>query len=221
MQNGNHLRTTLNPLHLTPDPRPSALQCPRQESNLVYDLRTVACFPAHSEDMLLLASRQGVEPRLAESKSAVLSVTLARCRVARPGIEPGPTASEARAPPCSGGRRSSTLTSHVQKSIPTWNRTRTKTLGKSRAVRYTIGTQEPTTGFAPASNALQERCLTQSSHVGIKHERKESNPVRQLWKLAALPGAHSHIPRVTEGSRTLTFCFTGRRAETATLRTPC
>ena len=79
---------------------------PRQESNLVYDLRTVACFPAHSEDMLLLASRQGVEPRLAESKSAVLSVTLARCRVARPGIEPGPTASEA-------DMRSSTPTGHV------------------------------------------------------------------------------------------------------------
>jgi hypothetical protein len=32
-----------------------------------------------------------------------------------------------------------------------------------------------------------------SSHVGRKHERKESNPVRQVWKLAALPGAHSHI----------------------------
>ena len=29
-----------------------------------------------------------------------------------------------------------------------------------------------------------------SSHVG-KHEREESNPVRQLWRLTALPGAHS------------------------------
>ena len=29
-----------------------------------------------------------------------------------------------------------------------------------------------------------------SSHVG-KHEREESNPVRQFWRLAALPGAHS------------------------------
>lgn len=28
------------------------------------------------------------------------------------------------------------------------------------------------------------------------------------------------IPRVTDGSRTHTSCFTGRRAETATLRTP-
>jgi hypothetical protein len=24
-----------------------------------------------------------------------------------------------------------------------------------------------------------------------KHEREESNPVRQFWRLAALPGAHS------------------------------
>ena len=53
------------------------------------------------------------------------------------------------------------------------------------------GHKEPTTGFAPASTGLQDRRLSQSSHVGNKHERKESNPVRQVWKLAALPGAHS------------------------------
>ena len=29
-----------------------------------------------------------------------------------------------------------------------------------------------------------------SSHVG-KHEREDSNPVRQFWRLLALPGAHS------------------------------
>ena len=54
--------------------------------------------------------------------------------------------------------------------------------------------QEPTTGFAPASTGLQDRRLSQSSHVGKhtqKHEREESNPVRQFWRLAALPGAHS------------------------------
>ena len=28
-------------------------------------------------------------------------------------------------------------------------------------------------------------------HVGIKHECEESNPVRQVWRLPALPGAHS------------------------------
>ena len=51
--------------------------------------------------------------------------------------------------------------------------------------------QEPTTGFAPASTCLQDRRLSQSSHVGNKHEREESNPVRQFWRLTALPGAHS------------------------------
>ena len=30
----------------------TAMKCPRQELNLVYDLRTVACDPAHSEDSL-------------------------------------------------------------------------------------------------------------------------------------------------------------------------
>ena len=55
------------------------------------------------------------------------------CRVARPGIEPGPTASEAV-------MRSSTLTSQVI-STPTWNRTRTRTLGEFDAFRYTIGTK--------------------------------------------------------------------------------
>ena len=56
---------------------------PRQELNLVYDLRTVACDPAHSEETLSvfstpIAPRQGVEPRLAVPKTAVLSITLAR-----------------------------------------------------------------------------------------------------------------------------------------------
>ena len=51
-------------------------------------------------------------------------------------------------------------------STPTWNRTRTKTLGGAYAIHYTIGTQEPTTGFAPASTGLQDRRLANSSHVG-------------------------------------------------------
>ena len=58
----------------------SSVKRPRQELNLVFDLRGVACDPAHSEDSLyagFLAPRRGIEPRLAESKSAVLSGTLA------------------------------------------------------------------------------------------------------------------------------------------------
>ena len=38
-------------------------------------------------------------------------------------------------------------------------------------IRYTIGiqiSQEPTTGFAPASTYLQDRRLSVSGHVGIR-----------------------------------------------------
>ena len=52
--------------------------------------------------------------------------------------------------------------------------------------------QEPTTGFAPASTGLQDRRLSQSSHVGWSSTSARSRKsVRQFWRLAALPGAHS------------------------------
>ncbi len=50
------------------------------------------------------------------------------------------------------------------------------------------------------------------SATSAKHERKDSNPVRQFWRLTTLPGAHSYRKRVSDGSRTRTSCFTGRRA---------
>ena len=82
----------------------------------------------------------------------------------------------------------------IFKSVPTWNRTRTKTLGKSCAVRYTIETC-----------LLKSRRLDSHQHQPVyksgafltratsarKHEREESNPVRQFWRPPALPGAHS------------------------------
>ena len=44
-----------------------------------------------------------------------------------------------------------------------------------------------------------------SSHVG-KHEREELNPVRQFWRLAALPGAHScKRPRPCDRGRFITY----------------
>ena len=51
-------------------------------------------------------------------------------------------------------------------------------------------------------------------HVG-KHEREESNPVRRLWRLPALPGAHSCIgprpcdrgPWRNDYSRSVTFQY--------------
>ena len=146
--------------HLLPS-QPDEHQCPRQELNLVLDLRRVVCESGTPQGRFTSVPRRGVEPRLAVSNTAVL---VRHTRKASPSS-----------------------------TIPTWIRTRARTFGGSDAIRYTIGIQsfkEPTTGFAPASTCLQDRRLSQSSHVG-KHEREESNPVRQLWRLTALPGAHS------------------------------
>lgn len=57
-----------------------SIQCPSQELNLILELRTLACYPAHSQDVscggcrfwLVLVPRQGVEPRLVVSKTTVL-----------------------------------------------------------------------------------------------------------------------------------------------------
>ena len=93
-------------------------KCFRQESNLVFDLRRVACVPAHSENN---------------------SIGTLKYQVTRPGIEPGPGTAR-RVVASEAVMRSSTLTSQIV-STPTWTRTRTKTLGESCAVRYTIGTK--------------------------------------------------------------------------------
>jgi hypothetical protein len=76
--------------------------CPRQESNLVLDLRGVACDPAHSEDMLLCCCRPFSTPPRSRTSSCRFEICRAvrhTCRAyhpaARPGIEPAPTASEA------------------------------------------------------------------------------------------------------------------------------
>ena len=120
------------------------VKCPRQELNLVLDLRRVACVPAHFEDMSFVSTppRSRTPSCSSEDCRAVRHTRRAFLfLVARPGIEPGPTASEAVVP-------SITPTGYIQ-GIPTWSRTRTKTLGGSCAIHYTIGTQEPTTGLAP------------------------------------------------------------------------
>ena len=46
------------------------------------------------------------------------------------------------------------------------------------------------------TGAFLSRATSASIH---QHEREESNPVRQLWRLAALPGAHSCKARASEG----------------------
>ena len=72
---------------------------------------------------------------------------------------------------------------------------------------------EPTTGFAPASAADELNTVKTGAylfgHVGNQHERKDSNPVRQFWRLSALPGAHSRMEKapllVTAAGQTFTL----------------
>ena len=109
-------------------------ECPCQESNLVYELRGLACDPAHSKDVLSSVPRQGVEPRLAASKTAV-----------RPSHSQGmlssiPTWTRTRVWTFGGSDAIRCTIGTNALSTPAWTRTRTKTLGESCAVRYTTGT---------------------------------------------------------------------------------
>ena len=89
--------------------------------------------PAHPEDENLAAARRGVEPRLAVSRTAVRSGTLAGCVNQYPDLD-------------------------LNQGLDL-RRVQCKSATPS-------GQTEPTTGFAPASAGLQNRCLSQSSHVG-------------------------------------------------------
>src|SRR3954471_20909740 len=87
--------------------------------------------------------------------------------------------------------------------------------------------QYPDVDLNQGLNLRRVQCKS-ATPSGHKHEREESNPVEQFWRLPALPGAHScklpvtrRAARVSERSRTLTSWFTARRAATATPQTPC
>ena len=119
-------------------------------------------------------SSPGVEPGLRPSQGRVrIRHTPRTCcfRVPCRGIEPGhrPQVGPAvsRTAVLSG-----TLAGHQLSVSRPAKRTRAWTFGGSNAIRYTIGASlvsEPTTGFAPASSGLQNRRLSQSSHVGKHH----------------------------------------------------
>jgi hypothetical protein len=101
---------------------------PRQESNLAYDLRGVACCIRHTP-------RTFPQQCPADESNAVLQFRRLPCcpahsqgaiTASRPGVEPGPGPSE-------GPMRSVTPSG--------------------------LNNKGPTTGFAPASRGLQDRCL--------------------------------------------------------------
>ena len=130
--------------------------------------------------------RRGIEPRLAVSNTAVLIRHTRKASISRQPVQESNLVSRFRKPLCAPKHLRAT-------SIPTWIRTRARTFGGSDAIHYTIGIQ-----------SLKSRRLDSHQHEPVyktgaflsratsaKHEREESNPVRQLWRLAALPGAHS------------------------------
>ena len=136
--------------------------CPRQESNLALDLRRVACAPSHPEDVCECSKRYP-----ARESNPVSRLRRPPCRpphsrgVPSPGVEPGLRPSEGRV----RIRHTPRATNHQASRRPDSNR------------------HEPVykTGASPFG------------HVGGTHDQqgcKDLNPVREFWRLAALPGAH-------------------------------
>ena len=76
----------------------------------------------------------------------------------------------------------------MQSTTPSGSKDVRRPVGRIKDIRGRLS-EEPTTGFAPALIRLQDGRLSQSSHVGNQHEREDSNPMQQLWRLPALPGA--------------------------------
>ena len=111
--------------------------------------------PAHPEDVNnLLAARRGVEPRLAVSRTAVRSGTLAGCVNQYPDLD-------------------------LNQGLDL-RRVQCKSATPS-------GQAEPTTGFAPASAGLQDRCLPQSSHVGKPARVRGVEPRGAVLEAAGSP----------------------------------
>src|SRR4029079_8049849 len=96
----------------------------------------------------------GVEPRLAVSKTAVQSGTLAGCVNQYPDLDLNQDLDLLRV--------------QCKSATPS-------------------GQTEPTTGFAPASAGLQNRCLSQSSHVGKKARARGVEPREAVLEAAGSP----------------------------------
>ena len=104
------------------------------------------------------------------------------CRVPHPGIEPGLAASKAAVRPPHPRGNSRVPSPGVEPGLrPSGGRVPSVTLqGLSRSRRPDSNRHEPAykAGASPFG------------HVGEEQGRKDSNPVREFWRLAALPGAH-------------------------------
>lgn len=116
-----------------------------------------------------------------QTRRTVASASASR-RVVRPGMEPGPAASETVL-------RSSIPTHHAISTLA-WSRTRTKTL------------REPCAVVTPAG----------LMHPSVESRRLDLHQHHPVYKTGAFLCRATSASRVPGGSRTLTFCFTGRCA---------
>ena len=157
----------------------SRIKCPRQESNLDLDLRRVACESAtlrgQATEHRPRAWPESGSTELAEVRAVVANNTVIH-PAPRRGIEPRLAVS-----------RTAVLVRHTRKALrsissPSRDRTWSCSFGGCRADPAHSRTihAEPTTGFAPASSGLQDRRLSQSSHVG-KHQLARARGVEPRW----------------------------------------
>ncbi len=107
-----------------------------------------------------------------------------RTVIPRPGVEPEPAASKTAVP-------SATLAGNAPARSRTWS----TTFGGSRAnPSHSGGSGQVRSSRRPESNRHEPVYRTGASpfgHIGgWKQGCKDSNPVREFWRLAALPGAH-------------------------------
>ena len=144
---------------------PTIAQHPRQESNLIYDLRKVACGPAHSEDIVPPA-------------------------VPRPGIEPGPRLSKSRmmsvSPP---GQRGNGPWRESNPHLPGASRPSSRWTTRPKSKQYDVRESNP-----PGLHEKQAASPEAERRIG-QSARRESNPPYAVWKTAAVPPGSGHIIR--------------------------
>jgi hypothetical protein len=188
------------PSRLAPTSNPVRFnsKCPRQDSDLVFDLRRVACDPPHSEDDRKVAV-VSTPPRIRTSsgsfegccafqhtRGAIRKTRIKRneapdglrrrlagsprALMSRPGIEPGPGPSEGP-----NAFRYTIETHHTY----THQNEQSRRLGSHQ--------HHP----AYKTGALLNRA-TSALTRSTQHEREESNPVRRFWRPPALPEARSY-----------------------------
>ena len=194
-------------------PGSSVIKCPSLESNLVFDLRRVACKIHHTPRTNSSAPCRGIERASGrfEVCHAVHHTRRVCVSVARPGIEPGPGTAR-RVIASEADMRSGTLTGHIVKGVATWKRNSTKTFGESGTARAPCAAWSAVVGCplhhrdTRADDWIRTRInrprkVTQSRPAPFSVEPRRHQAgvqgVEPCWAVleaACFPEAHSCIP---------------------------